>query len=303
MPTSGKVWTIKDILNEGISRLKEANIETPVLEAGVLLCNLLNIDRAFLYSKGEQVLSDKNAKEYLNNLNKRINGLPLQYITGHQEFMSLDFQVTPKTLIPRQDTEILVETVINYAKNKHDSKLRILDIGTGSGCIAVSMAYFIDDCCVTALDISPGALKIAELNANNNGVGNKIIFKQVDIMNDNSFKIFIDEPFDIIVSNPPYIPAGEIPYLQKEVREFEPLEALDGGADGLDFYREIISKSNDLLPHGALAFEVGYDQAKDVYNLMKSKFSEVSIQKDLSGIDRVVMGFREFQKIPCSSFV
>ncbi len=297
--------TLKDLFDIGISSLKKAQIEAPVLEAGVILCNLLNMNRAFLYAKSDEILSPEVSAKYIDCIKRRADGTPLQYITGHQEFMSLDFKVTPDVLIPRQDTEVLVETVIEHAKKTMVRPLRILDIGTGSGCIAISLAHYIKDCTVTAIDISKNALQVAELNAAAIGVKEKISFIELDILDNNIFDNTgtADNPlavkafggFHIIVSNPPYIPSHEIPVLQKEVRDHEPLGALDGGKDGLNFYREIILNSQTILAEGGLlAFETGYNQAQDVKELMSLKSFDVSIHNDLSGIARVVAGISAF---------
>ncbi|HEY9060025.1 MAG TPA: peptide chain release factor N(5)-glutamine methyltransferase [Pseudobacteroides sp.] len=303
MQINGNI-TLKELFDIGITSLKKAANKAPVFEAGVMLCNLLKMDRAFLYSRGDQIISPDVSAKYLECIKRRSEGYPLQYITGHQEFMSLDFKVTEDVLIPRQDTEILVETVIEHAEKTPDKNLRILDIGTGSGCIAISLAYYIKNCLVTALDISPDALETARYNAQANGVKDKIAFVEIDILSNdtNVLKGFCpSEPqietshcFDIIVSNPPYIPSIEISLLQKEVRDYEPKNALDGGEDGLDFYREIIKKSSSLLPKGGLlAFETGYNQALAVKALMGEMSSNVTIYNDLSGIARVVAGVRD----------
>ena len=152
--------SLKNLFDMGISILRKAEIDAPVLEAGVMLCNLLNISRALLYAKSDELIAPDISAKYLECIKRRAEGTPLQYITGHQEFMSLDFKVTPDVLIPRQDTEILVETVIEHAKKSMDTQLNILDIGTGSGCIAISLAYYIENCLVTAIDISQNALKV-----------------------------------------------------------------------------------------------------------------------------------------------
>lgn len=300
MPINGSI-SLKNLYDIGISSLRKAEIDAPVLEAGVLLCNLLNINRALLYAKSHELIAPDISAKYLEWIKRRAEGTPLQYITGHQEFMSLDFKVTPDVLIPRQDTEILVETVIEHAKKNKDKQLKILDIGTGSGCIAISLAYYIKNCFVTAIDISQNALKIAQSNAAANQVSDKHSFIEMDILSYKEqfhFDILQESPssktfgdFNIIVSNPPYIPSEEIPFLQKEVRDHEPKCALDGGMDGLKFYREIISKSKSLLAQGGLlAFETGYNQAHAVKDLMVKEYFEASIYNDLSGIPRVVAG-------------
>lgn len=284
---------LKDVLRHGINILKEADIRAPVADAGVLLCAVLNQDRTFLYAHGDYILSEGEKKRYLEFLDKRVHGMPLQYITGHQEFMSIDFAVTPDVLIPRHETEILVEMVIRYVESKKplmNEPLLILDMGTGSGCVAVSLARYIENCRVTAVDISNKALEVAKINAKRNKV-----FDRMDFLCGDLFAVFNPEKpyvlFDAIVSNPPYIPSKDVESLQVEVRDCEPIGALDGGADGLDFYRALVQDAPGFLkPGGLLAFEAGYGQAGEVCKIMEGKFSNICIYKDLSGIDRVVSG-------------
>jgi release factor glutamine methyltransferase len=218
-------------------------------------------------------------------LSNRSEGMPVQYITGYQEFMSLDFDVQPGVLIPRQDTEILAETVIGCCR-KNREPATILDLGTGSGCIAVSLAYYLDECSVTAVDISEMALKIAYCNAVKNKVSERITFTAGNLF-DNLGPV----KFDVIVSNPPYARRHDIRTLQREVRDYEPVQALDGGEDGLWFYREIAGKAAGFLkPGGLLAFEVGYDQSDAVVQILEYDYTDIAVIKDLAGINRVVSG-------------
>jgi len=281
--------TIKEVLEKGILMLKKAHNEAPVIDAGALLCDILKKDKAYIYAFGEQEISKEQSEVFIQNIKKRISGTPLQYLTGHQEFMSLDFLVSEDVLIPRQDTEILVEKAIESANMIGNNHIRILDIGTGSGCIAISLAYYISNCQVYALDVSSKALMIAKNNAQKNGVSSKIKFFEDNIYSMDLKNCYFGEGFDIVVSNPPYIPTEEIKNLQVEVRGYEPMSALDGGVDGLDFYKFIVNIGKEILKsNGMLMFEVGYNQAQDVARLMKEKYSEIQIVKDLSGIDRVV---------------
>ena len=282
---------LKDVLSKGIEILRNAKIETPEVDAGVILCSVLKCDRVFLYTHSDDDLDDGVKKRFFDAISSRSSGMPVQYITGRQEVMSLEFNVNSHVLIPRHDTEVLVETVMAFAENCRPSghALQILDIGTGSGCIAVSLAYYIENCHVTAVDISEEAIKTAYENSEINGVKHKIDFKR-----SNLFESLKGERFDIIVSNPPYIPAGDIGGLQKEVKDFEPLTALDGGEDGLNFYRAIIAEAPDFLkPDGLIAFEVGYNQAGAVLEMLRDCFYGVGTVKDLGGIDRVVYGRRK----------
>ncbi len=209
---------------------------------------------------------------------KRRNHVPLQYLIGTWQFMGLDFIVNEHVLIPRQDTETLAEAAIKL------KPARALDLCTGSGCVGISVAK-ITDAYVTASDISRDALAVAKQNARLNGVRDKLCFVESDL-----FKNIPNEKYDLIVSNPPYIPSGEIPYLQEEVRDFEPRPALDGGIDGLDFYKRIIPEAKDFLaPGGMLILEAG--NAGEVAKLLKVHgYSRISISKDLTGTDRVVGG-------------
>jgi release factor glutamine methyltransferase len=277
--------TVNEAYKHGMTILKNTDNEAPATDAGVLLCFSAGFNRTFLYTHSNDILDDASLTKYLSLLERRASGEPLQYLTGLQEFMSLPFRVGPGVLVPRQDTELLVETVINLYKDR-TGMIRILDVGTGSGCIAVSLAHHIAGCRVVAIDKMSDALAIAEKNALENGVAGRIKFIKSDL-----FEAIAGRQFDIIVSNPPYIRTGDIASLQKEVRCHEPLTALDGGMDGLEFYRRIMENvSVFLLKKGALVFETGYDQAAEVAGLMADKFEQVRIYKDLAGVERVVSG-------------
>jgi release factor glutamine methyltransferase len=306
---------LKDALREGANTLKKARIETPVVEAGVILCFILNCDKSFIYSHNEYQMDVNETKKFFEHIEKRAAGVPVQYLTGHQEFMSMDFRVTRDVLIPRQDTEVLVETVIAYAEilsgkgagnEKKGAFISILDMGTGSGCIAVSLAKYIRNCRVVAVDISEEALGVARYNAANNGVQDKIDFIKSDLFSELE-PMKKDKRFDIIVSNPPYIPSREINSLQKEVKQHEPVIALDGGADGLKFYRFIIADAPAYLKpgEGLLALEVGYGQAEAVCRLMNRDFCEIKVINDLSGIRRTIIGklYTKFIAMWLKSFI
>ena len=277
--------TLKEALSLGIKILKDADIETPAVDAGVLLCHVVGCDRTYLYAHGEQQVGDISHERYATYLNLRTDGMPVQYITGHCGFMSLDFVVGPDVLVPRPDTEGLVETAIRMVEAM-GRPCKVLDIGTGSGCIAVSIVHLLENCMVTAVDISEAALVIARQNAVNNKVSDRIEFIKSDI-----FECLDSRRFDVILSNPPYIRSGDIEKLQREVRNFEPHAALDGGPDGLVFYRKVVDESPDHLnAQGLLVFEVGYDQAAEVASLMDCLYTDIEIFRDLAGIDRVVTG-------------
>lgn len=276
--------TIQENLRLGIKNLKEENISEPVLKARLLLCYILNLKKEDLVIYENKEVSSKNEGEYKKNIQKLIEGYPLQYITRHQEFMKLDFYVDENVLIPRADTEITVEEVILYCKNMKKDNIRILDLCTGSGAIAISIGKYIKNCEIVAVDISKNALEIAKNNETKNGVQN------ITWILSNLFDK-VEGKFDIIVSNPPYIKKDVIPTLEKEVQK-EPIIALDGGQDGLDFYREIIKKApNYLKKEGAIFLEIGYDQKEDVLDIINEtkEYKEVISKKDLSGNDRMIM--------------
>ena len=287
---------IKDALRKATNIIKSAEIETPTLEAGVILCHVLGCDKIYIYTHSDVELKPYQEKEYFELVRKRISGVPVQHITGCQEFMSLSFKVNEHVLIPRQDTETLVETVIEWIKNQKTQirdKIRIMDIGTGSGCIAVSLACYVEDSHIIALDISEMALKTARLNAEANNVADRVTFVHSNLFNDIPSE-YRGRMYNVIVSNPPYIPTDDIKHLQTEVRCFDPIAALDGGRDGLEFYRAIIDKADHFLkPGGLIALEVGFGQADDVAELMVGKFEDIRKIKDLSGTERVVTGHRE----------
>lgn len=256
-----------------------------IFDIDIIIMDILKIDRSKLFF--DIPISQKQEKQIDESILRLSNGEPVNYITGHKEFMSLDFCVNNSTLIPRQDTEILVEQVIDFYKNKKPPF--IFEIGTGSGCIAISLANYIKDCHITACDVSDFALETAKLNAQRNNVSEKINFIKKDIMT--GFPS-LHSPIDCIVSNPPYIESNTIQNLEPIVKDFEPITALDGGLDGLDFYRQIIL-CNNLKSGGLLAFEIGYNQAAAVTELMNTEFTNIKIIKDLSGNDRVVTGIKK----------
>lgn len=283
---------IKEFMRYSTNSLMNANIEAPVFEAGVMLSYVLKCDRAYIYSHDDRVL-ETNVLEVLEYMiEQRTNNVPLQYLVGETGFMSLSFVVSPAVLIPRQDTEILVEKCIELVNRKtcvrsHKGKVKVLDLCTGSGCIAISIAYYCFNSRVVACDVSQDALDIAKVNSERNGVQNRLELRCGDLFE----ALESEQQFDIIVSNPPYIETKTIAELQKEVRDYEPHLALDGGEDGLDFYRRIITQATGYLTYGGcLAFEIGYNQGQSVSELMKKDFNNIEILKDISGNDRVVLG-------------
>ena len=271
-----------DALKEAKELLKQNEIDER--EARLLLAFVLQVRKEELITFKE--ISEEQYKEYREIVSKRCNGVPYAYIVGHKEFMGLDFLVNENVLIPRDDTEVLVEKVLEIIKSKKDEaqSLRILDMCTGSGCIAISLAH-LSNCEVVAVDKSSQALEVAKENANKNNVN--ITFVESDLFE----SLSKENKFDIIVSNPPYIKKKVIDTLQKEVKEHEPMMALDGGEDGLFFYKKIASESKKYLTqNGVLAFEIGYDQADDVRAILENeKYGNIEVTKDLSNNDRVII--------------
>ena len=282
---------LQDVLRESIAILHKSGIDTPALDAGVIICSVLGKEKAFLYAHGEYAVDSASLELINNKIQKRAMGIPLQYITGKQEFMSLTFNVNPHVLIPRQDTEILVEHVINEIREKEIHAPYILDIGTGSGCIVLSILHYVNDCRAIAVDISPDALRTAYVNSKNLGLSDRVKFYCSDLF-DELYKLPEQErKFDIIVSNPPYIPASDIEKLDAGVRDFEPILALNGGESGIDFYRKIADQCGKFLKkRGILCVEVGINQAPIVAEIFSKVLTNISIIKDYNNIERVVCG-------------
>jgi len=278
--------TIGEALAEAGGIFGRKRMEAPGREAGVLLAFVLNKDISWLYAHSTDGLSREEIDKYRELVQKRSEGMPFQYISNNQEFMSLDFHVTRDCLIPRADTEILVETALTWLHEKSPSEASVLDIGTGSGAIAVSFAFHGGNVMVDALDLSANALKIASINAKRHNVDDRIRFIQADFLHWEA-----DEPYSLVLSNPPYIPHDDLKNLMPEVGRYEPRVALDGGKDGLVFYRAIAAKIKRLLkPGGAVFVEVGAGQADFVRKMFEAQGFETRIYKDLSGIKRVVGG-------------
>lgn len=269
---------VNKLLRKAAEELK--NSESPLLDARVLLANAMGIENAAMIFNMPDGSQKKVFDEYIM---QRKTGKPVAYILGEKEFMGLRFKLNSDTLIPRPDTECLVEKIIEYNKNE-DAK--ILDLCTGSGCIGISLAKMIKNATCDLTDISSRALDAAKENAYINGVENRTSVYILDVLNDD-----ISKSYDIIVSNPPYIESGIVKSL--EVSEFEPCRALDGGNDGLAFYRVIAKKAFEkLLPGGMLALEIGYDQRESVCALLKD-FSSVYTFKDYGNNDRVIIAKKQ----------
>lgn len=280
--------TYRKLYEQGKDILEKAGIEEAALDARLLLEYICHADRNDLLVHGDREMDESIAADYLESVSKRSRRIPLQHITGEQEFMGLTFKVNDQVLIPRQDTEILVEEVL---RELHDG-MRILDMCTGSGCILLSLLHYSNNCTGVGVDISEGALKVAEENAGRLGIAENTDASVTWVHSD----LFeqVQGTFEVIVSNPPYIASDVIPTLMPEVREHEPMQALDGRADGLFFYREIIAHSMEhLAGGGSLYFEIGYDQGTPVKELMEQAgFHQITVVKDYAGLDRVVHGYK-----------
>jgi release factor glutamine methyltransferase len=282
--------SIINVLADAANRLKAPHVNNPRLDAEVLLAWVLKTDRHRLYLEKERELSFDELVAYDSAVSQRYAGSPLQYITGFKEFMGLEFAVAPGVLIPRPETEILVEHAALYLSGLNKPR-SVLDLGTGSGAIAVCLARLVENVKVYAIDLSETALKTAEGNACRLKVADKITFLKGDLLEPLKDSKFDGLVFDVIVSNPPYIPSGDMSELPADVR-MEPETALNGGMDGLDFYRCIIPEALRFLAYGGmLAFEVGAGQAQTVAQIMRDhKYFNINVIKDFSGFERVVSG-------------
>jgi release factor glutamine methyltransferase len=275
-------WTILKVLTWTRGYLAEKGVENSRLEAEWLLCEALGLDRVGLYVNFDKPLLDSELAACRSLVGRRARREPLQYILGSQDFYGLDFEVLPGVLIPRHDTETLVQEAVTRCP----ARAIVLDIGVGSGCIAVALARTCPDAHVYGVDFSPEALQLAQRNAERHGV-------TVTLVQGSLFEPFEGRKFDLIVSNPPYIPTEEIAGLQPEVRDYEPREALDGGPDGLDFYRSIIPAAPSFLEKGGwLLLEVGIGEAPDVTVIFEAtgRYHDLFTACDAGGVERVVGG-------------
>jgi len=291
--TARESRTLRGALIEAAELLRGAGIESAHLDAEVLLCHVLRIEQAEFYLGVDSAIRIEDERRVRELLLRRVKREPLAYITGRKEFWSLDFAVTPDVLIPRPDTELLVELTLERAQwYPCQSSLRILDVGTGSGAIAISLAKELPEAQIWAVDVSAAALKIARVNSARHGVASRIRFLQGDLFEP------VSEPeksFDVIVSNPPYIRSGELSELAPEIRDWEPTIALDGGPDGLATYRRIVDKaSRYLVPGGHVLLEIGDETDKAVAELAAraGDYGTASVHQDYAGKDRVIAATR-----------
>lgn len=278
--------TIAEAISEGAGRLRASRVPEERRAAGVLLCHLLGIDRTHLLTKSNEPVNEALYRAYLDLIERRAAGEPLQYITGHQEFYGLDFAVTSAVLIPRPETEFLIERILALAG---DDDPLIVDAGTGSGCIAVTLAHHLSRARVIAIDISGGALEVARTNAERHNVSARINFIEGDMLEPLAGR-GLEGKVDFLASNPPYVPDGIIGSLQREVRDWEPEEALSGGAEGVDFYRRLLRDGEKYVRRGGcLVCEIGYSQLELVSGMIDAKAWELlDVTSDMQGIPRVL---------------
>lgn len=288
------VWTIARLLTWTTDFFREHGIENPRLDAEVLLGAVLGKDRMYLYVHFDEPLEPAELAVFRSHVKERAAHVPLAYVLGRREFMGLDFRVTRDTLIPRPDTELLVQCAVDFLRARAaegGDEHSVADIGTGTGAIALSVLHYTEGTRVDAVDISPAAAEVARENAERLGLAERIEVHVGDLT-----APLAGHSYDVILSNPPYIPTADIATLMPEVRSYEPHLALDGGTDGLNIYRRLMADAPALLKEGgAIAVEVGIDEAAAVAALAMAhpRIVRTEILKDLAGIERVVVGYTE----------
>lgn len=288
--------SVRSLLKQGIGQLREANVPSFTLAAELLLLHVANRDRTWLYAHPEEILSADTATQYFALIQRRASGEPTQHLTGKQEFWGLEFEVTPDVLIPRPETEHLIEVALDRLALRAGRSplitgngLTLVDVGTGSGCIAIALAKELPDATIYATDISAAALDVARRNAARLGFADRIRF-----LASNLFEALSPVRFDLIVSNPPYVGRGAAKTLAREVREHEPEVALYGGEGGYEFYAELVAQSHEFLkPGGLLVLELGHDSLPAVQLLLDpSRWTNIGVTSDLAGIPRVLAAER-----------
>ncbi|MCR3758368.1 peptide chain release factor N(5)-glutamine methyltransferase [Clostridium felsineum] len=280
---------IKEALVKAYSILKESNKEFYMEDSQILLTHVIKKDKLFIITNRDFEIDEDKAEEYFRYIDMRRKKMPLRYITKQCEFMGLDFHIEEGVLIPRPDTEILVEEVLKYIE--YNNYKKVCDVCSGSGAIGLSIAKYANNVEVLCTDISKDAIRVSEINRKSLELEDRVKIEEGDLLRK---VIERGEKFDVIVSNPPYIREDEIPTLMEDVKEYEPKIALSGGEDGLEFYRKITSMSKEILkPGGLIAYEIGSDEADEVFQILKNEgFISVEKRKDLAKMDRVVLAVR-----------
>ncbi len=278
---------VKEALGWGVKVLQQGEVEEPRIEAEILLRHSLTISRAQLYTEWDGFFPQESQRSFVELIERRLGGEPTAYLTGHREFYGFDLLVDPRVLIPRPESELLVELALKYLEDiaAKSTPFTAADIGTGSGALAVALAKHFPAALVYATDISPGALVVASINCHRHGVADRVLLLQGDLLDP------LPGPVDLLVSNPPYVTQAEMHALPREIREHEPAVALDGGRDGLEVVRRLLPQAlGRLKPGGALFMEMGHNQASKVRHLARALFpsARVELAKDLSGVQRVL---------------
>ena len=281
--------TVAQAITEGAQRLGASCVDEERRTAGLLLCYVLQIERTHLLTRAQEEIDEPSYHRYLELVERRAEGEPLQYITGHQEFYGLDFIVTPEVLIPRPETEFLVERVVEIAKELSEEPLLIADVGTGSGCVAVAVAMLIPRARVIATDNSHAAIEVARRNAERNGVIDRVEFLVGDLLKPLAERS-LRRAISILASNPPYVDKEESKLIQREVRDWEPHAALFGGAGGLEFHRRLLTDGLEYAkPGGYLVFEIGYGQLDAISKLIaESAWELIDVTRDLQNMPRTL---------------
>jgi release factor glutamine methyltransferase len=277
---------LKQAVDSAHQLFVENDVPSPRLNAELLLMFALGCERAYLYAHPERELTPDEQSRFDEVIHERARGCPTQYITGHQEFWGLDLLVSPAVLIPRPETEHVVETVLELVKEytfTGPGRLRILDVGTGSGCIALALASELPHAEIQACDISDEALEMARINAARLALGGRVLFRKSDLLS-----VYLGEQFDFIISNPPYVGEADADKVQKQVREFEPRIAVFSGREGMEIYRRLIPEAQDALrPGGWFVTEIGYSEEEKVRSLLNG-WADIQVTADLQGIPRVM---------------
>jgi release factor glutamine methyltransferase len=286
---------IRDAWREGLQRLEAAGVPSHALSTELLLMHVLQRDRAWLYAHAGDALAPAAWHEYFDLLDRRAAGVPTQYLTGHQEFWGLEFEVTPAVLIPRPETEHVVEVALDRLRDRKNGPLRIADVGTGSGCIAVALAQELPHSEISATDISSAALEVARRNATRHTVADRVHFIEGDLLRPIRSYLSPLEYLDLVVSNPPYIGRDEQAQLPREVRDHEPHKALFAGPTGVELYGRLIGEAAEVLgENGIIVIELGHGALEHVHSILSAGalWTEIAVQNDLAGIARVISAVR-----------